>query len=160
MSQQLSKGVKKDMKVVKTYYPRVKTIEVFMVLVYAVVVSFGTALLWAKGDLSYERWRTFMLIGLIYIAFCILLSFCIRTQRIELTEKGMHHKLFGMNRRVVSFSSVKSVTFGKVNGSTVIAIEKHFEKRPTFVPYIPFEEDWDEIGSYIKKHNKEAIIAI
>ncbi|WP_377888389.1 hypothetical protein [Alkalihalobacillus sp. R86527] len=148
------------MKIIKTYYPRVKIIEVFMVLVYCVVVAFGTVLLWVKGDLSIERWRTFMLIGLIYIAFCILLSFCIRTQRIELTEKGMQHKLFGLNRRVVSFSSVKRVTFGKVNGSIVIAIEKHYDKKLTYVPYLPFEEDWDEISSYIKQKNSEAIIAI
>ncbi|WP_270179373.1 hypothetical protein [Alkalihalobacillus sp. CinArs1] len=148
------------MKVIKTYYPRVKTIEVFMFLVYVIVVLFGTALLWVKGDLSVERWQTFIMIGFIYIAFCVLLSVCIRTQRIELTENGMHHKLLGLNRRVVAFSSVKRVTFGKVNGSLVIAIEKHFDRKTTYVPYIPFEQDWDEIVSYIKQKNKKAIIAI
>lgn len=148
------------MKVIKTYYPRVKTIEVFMFLVYVIVVLFGTALLWVKGDLTVERWQTFIMIGFIYIAFCVLLSVCIRTQRIELTENGMHHKLFGLNRRVVAFSSVKRVTFGKVNGSLVIAIEKHFDRKTTYVPYIPFEQDWDEIVSYIKQKNKKAIIAM
>ncbi len=148
------------MKVIKTYYPRVKAIELFMVLVYGIVVSFGTLLLWIKGDLSFERWRTFMLIGLIYVLFCMFLSFCIRTQRIELTEYRMEHKLLGISRRSVAFSSVKKVMFGKVNGSPVVAIINGNTSKPIFVPYIPFEKDWQEITSYIKERNQKVIISI
>ena len=148
------------MKVIKTYYPKVKAIELFMILVYGIVVSFGTLLLWSNGDLTIDRWRTFMLIGLIYVLFCILLSFCIRTQRIELTEYRIEHKLFGMRWRSVAFSSVKKVTFGKINGSPVVAIENRNNKKPIFVPYIPFEKDWDEISSYIKERNQTVVIAI
>ncbi|WP_347549497.1 hypothetical protein ABFG93_18525 [Pseudalkalibacillus hwajinpoensis] len=148
------------MKVIKTYYPRVKAIELFMFLVYSIVVCFGTLLLWSKGDLTFGRWRTFMLIGFIYVAFCILLSFCIRTQRIELTENEIHHKLLGFNRRSVSFSSVKTVRFGKVNGSPVVAIENKNNQKLTFVPYIPFEKDWEEISSYIKERNQSVTISI
>ncbi|MBN8208384.1 hypothetical protein JI666_06480 [Bacillus sp. NTK071] len=148
------------MKVIKTYYPKVKAIELFMSLVYGIVVSFGTLLLWLKGDLSFERWRSFMLIGLIYVLFCALLSFCIRTQRIELTEYGIEHKLLGIRRRSVAFTSMKTVTFGKVNGSPVVAIENKYNKKTIFVPYIPFEQDWGEINTQIKKRNGTVIITI
>ena len=153
------KGVT-NVKVIKTYYPRVKAIELFMFLVYGIVVSFGTLLLWIKGDLSFERWRTFMLIGLIYVLFCIFLSFCIRTQRIELTEYRIEHKLLGVSRRSVAFSSMKKVMFGKVNGSPVIAIINGNMQKPIFVPYMPFEKDWDEISSFIKERNQKVIISI
>ncbi|MCA0171777.1 hypothetical protein [Bacillus sp. RAR_GA_16] len=148
------------MKVIKSYYPRVKAIELFMVLVYGIVVSFGTLLMWIKGDLSFERWQTFMLIGFIYVLFCIFLSFCIRTQRIELTEYRIEHKVLGLSRRSVAFSSVKKVMFGKVNGSPVVAIINGNTRKPIFVPYIPFENDWEEITSFIKERNQKVIITI
>lgn len=147
-------------KVIKTYYPKVRAIELFMFLVYGIVVSFGTLLLWVKGDLSFERWRTFMLIGLIYVLFCIFLSFCIRTQRIELTEYRIEHKLLGLSRRSVAFSSVKKVMFGKVNGSPVVAIINGNMEKPIFVPYLPFEKDWEEISSFIKERNQKVIISM
>lgn len=101
-----------------------------------------------------------MLIGLIYVLFCALLSFCIRTQRIELTEYGIEHKLLGIRRRSVAFTSMKTVTFGKVNGSPVVAIENKYNKKTIFVPYIPFEQDWGEINTQIKKRNGTVIITI
>ncbi|MGA9290408.1 MAG: hypothetical protein WBV93_18915 [Anaerobacillus sp.] len=148
------------MKVIKTYYPKVKAIELFMFLVYGIVVCFGTLLLWSHGELTAVRWRTFMLIGLIYVLFCIILSLCIRTQRIELTEYRIEHKLFGMRCRSVAFTSVKKVTFGKINGSPVVAIENRNNHKLIFVPYIPFEKDWDEISSYIKERNQTVVITI
>lgn len=148
------------MKVIKTYYPKVKAIELFMSIVYGIVVCFGTLLLWFKGDLTLERWRTFMLIGLIYVSYCALLSFCIRTQRIELTEYRIEHKLLGLSRRSVAFTSVKTVKFGKVNGSPVVAIENNYNHKSIFVPYIPFEQDWDEISTYIKERNGKVIISM
>ena len=148
------------MKVIKTYYPKVKAVEFFMMLVYSIVVCFGTLLLWLKEDLTFERWRSFMLIGLIYVLFCTFLSFCIRTQRIELTEYRIEHKLLGFSCRSVAFSSVKEVMFGKINGSPVIAIINENTQKPIFVPYIPFEKDWDEISSFIKERNHTVIITI
>ncbi len=131
-----------------------------MSIVYGIVVCFGTLLLWFKGDLTIERWQTFMLIGLIYVSYCALLSFCIRTQRIELTEYVIEHRLLGLSRRSVAFTSVKTVKFGKVNGSPVVAIENNYNHKSIFVPYIPFEQDWDEISTYIKERNGKVIISM
>lgn len=139
----------------KTFYPDVKGIEWMMAAIYVMVVCFGTGLMWLREELTMARWTNFMLLGFLYIGVCAMLSVSIRNQRIELTENEIRLILLGFVRQKIKLEQIKEVEMGKMNGSPVVKISVANKTSPAYVPFLPFEKDWDTIATYMKEQNSQ-----
>ncbi|TLS35204.1 hypothetical protein [Pseudalkalibacillus caeni] len=147
-------------KIQKTFYPNIKSIELTMLAVYIIVVAFGSALMWVNSDLTFSRWKTFMLVGLIYIGVCFVLSVSIRNQRIELTDQEFRLILLGFVRKEIKYNRIREIKIGKLNGSPVVEVTFADGSSTTKVPFIPFEKDWYSIARFIKQRNKRILIKL
>lgn len=144
----------------KTFYPNVRGIEWMMTAIYVVIVCSGTGLMWIREELTHDRWINFMQFGLLYILMCTLLSVSIRNQRIELTEKEIRLILLGYVRQKIKLEHINEVGMGKMNGSPVVKISVSNRTSPAYVPFLPFEKDWDTIAAYMKDQNKQIKIEL
>ncbi|MBM7604972.1 hypothetical protein JOC75_002976 [Metabacillus crassostreae] len=135
------------------YKARTQGIIKFMLGVYLFVFSVGTITFYLREELTQRNFSFFTKTSLIYLVFCFILYWAIKSQKLILNEDHLILTIFGWNRYKISIFDIEKCEFGKLNGEIVIHITLTKKIKCAF-PYYPFQKAWEEISYTIKEKNK------
>lgn len=130
----------------RVFYPKTTGISTVMFTIYVIVLLAGTIINLIKSD-GFGEWITFLLVSFLYIGICSLIYFAIKSQRIIITKDIFLLKQLGLVRHHIRLKEIEQVRKGKMSGSPIIEIQTKPGKNQKIypVPFLPFEQDWDDI---------------
>jgi hypothetical protein len=143
----------------KIFFPNTVGILRTMLLVYIMVMLFGSILTFMKAE-GLETWLSFAKVSLVYLGICAILYLSIKSQRIILDEKYFVLKVIGITRHQIPLSKINEIRKGKMSGSPIMEIVLQGKgRKPVLpVPFLPFEENWDEILQSIQNQCDKNVI--
>lgn len=136
----------------KIYKPKTKGLFLLITIIYFIVTISSIVLHFTSIE-SFGT-RTFLYGSFIYWFWCLTLLAIIKSQRIILEKDGtFRYKTLGINRCVFHTKQLVEVIKEKMNGHPVYVLKYSGNRKRKPIPYLPFEEEWNEIILWFKKHN-------